>query len=646
MNDQGEGSPKVEFNQLGFVKGYVCPSCGGQLKLDHTDDVGTKWFKCKKCGQQTCKPKSAERRKLEADLKKTETVLPSSPKMSQADMLVKLALNNAEQVFHDKRHVPYIRLRGSKALRTLRLRSREVKTLLAGLLWKAEEKAPNQEALGSAINVLEAQCQEGPTYKLYNRVAPGEDGSIWIDMVDDKWRAIHVTKEGWEIIDDPPILFRRYTHQKSMPTPIRGGDVKKVLEFANIKNKGDKLQGDALLYVVTIITDLIPEIPHVILVFFGPQGSGKTWTLNVIQYLVDPSELDLLNLPRRPRELVQHLEHHWASFYDNVGRVPTWASNIFCRAVTGAGVSKRALYTDDDDIIYSFHRCIGLTDINIAAERGDALQRSVLLGLQAIPKKQRKTEKQLKKELEKAYPRILGAMLDVLVKAINKYPTVKLDSLHRMADYTVWGCAVTEALGIDKQVFLDAYEENIHQQNLEMVRASPISDALIKLMEEYPKGWKGTASQLFAELEEKAKQLKISTRQKAWPKKPHILSRRLNELAPSLPAVGYQINRGYKGKTLLILINSYGSCGSAGDTVPTVASAGISTSKTVHLTLENVKTWCMTNRDERSEINLLDLAAFIKKELKENPQQVTKLAFQGKKPILMPSPNPGKAVVI
>lgn len=476
---------------------------------------------------------------------------------SQADSLVKLALANAKVLFHDDRGVPYIQLHKSDVSITCRLRSREIKSWLAGLLWKTYEKAPNQEALGSAINVLDAQCQEGPLHKLYNRIAPGQNGSIWIDMADEKCRAIHITREGWQIVDNPPILFRRYSHQKPIPEPVKGGDVHQILQFANIKDEGDKL-----LYTATAITYLVPGIPHVILILFGPQGSGKTWALRVLRALVDPSQLDLLNLPRRPRELVQNMDHNWCSFYDNVGRVPEWCSNVFCRAVTGMGVSKRALYTDDDDVIYNFHRCIGLTDINIAAERGDMLQRALLLGLHAIPKKQRKTEKEMKIAFEKAHPRILGAMLDVLVKAIQMYPSLKLEGLHRMADYVVWGCAITEALGIDKKEFLEAYEQNVIQQNLEMVRASPISDALIKLMEENPLGWEGTASQLYAALEEKAKELKISTRQKAWPKKPHILSRRLNELAPSLPAVGYEINRGYKGKTRLILISAVGSDGS------------------------------------------------------------------------------------
>lgn len=57
--------PKIEYDQFGFVKDYVCPSCGAKLRLDHEDDIGTKFFKCEKCGEQTAKPKSEARRRLE-----------------------------------------------------------------------------------------------------------------------------------------------------------------------------------------------------------------------------------------------------------------------------------------------------------------------------------------------------------------------------------------------------------------------------------------------------------------------------------------------------------------------------------------------------------------------------------------------------
>jgi len=61
-------------------------------------------------------------------------------------------------------------------------------------------------------------------------------------------------------------------------------------------------------------------------------------------------------------------------------------------------------------------------------------------------------------------------------------------------------------------------------------------------------------------------------------------------------------------------------------------------------TMFRVKSWGQTHRNERGEISLLDLADFAKKELKQNPQRVIKLAFD--QAILMPSSKPGKAVVV
>jgi len=59
----------------------------------------------------------------------------------------------------------------------------------------------------------------------------------------------------------------------------------------------------------------------------------------------------------------------------------------------------------------------------------------------------------------------------------------------------------------------------------------------------------------------------------------------------------------------------------------------------------SIKGWCNSNRNERSEINLLDLTDFIKSELKlDDPRHAIDEAF--KQSILMRSPNLGKAVVV
>lgn len=58
----------------------------------------------------------------------------------------------------------------------------------------------------------------------------------------------------------------------------------------------------------------------------------------------------------------------------------------------------------------------------------------------------------------------------------------------------------------------------------------------------------------------------------------------------------------------------------------------------------SVKSFCLANRNERSEVSLLDLAKFIQNELKMESQPVIKAAFD--QAILMSSSKPGKAVVV
>ena len=89
------------------------------------------------------------------------------------------------------------------------------------------------------------------------------------------------------------------------------------------------------------------------------------------------------------------LSHHWVAYFDNLSEVPAWLSDILCCAVTGAGFSKRELYSDDDDVTYAFRRCLGLNGINVVATRSDLLDRSILLRLGRIPRERRRGEKEL-----------------------------------------------------------------------------------------------------------------------------------------------------------------------------------------------------------------------------------------------------------
>jgi predicted RNA-binding Zn-ribbon protein involved in translation (DUF1610 family) len=65
MQPETANTPEVtiEYDKLGFVKGYGCPQCGSKVKFSHKDDAGTKFYKCEKCGETSAKLKVAEKLK-------------------------------------------------------------------------------------------------------------------------------------------------------------------------------------------------------------------------------------------------------------------------------------------------------------------------------------------------------------------------------------------------------------------------------------------------------------------------------------------------------------------------------------------------------------------------------------------------------
>ena len=514
------------------------------------------------------------------DFSKRRGAITSDDKQeSQADRLVKLCLQQPDlELFHDQTKSSYMRVRNGPALVTMPIKSRTFREWISNLMWINEEKVPGTEGVMGASRVLKGMARfQGDEHRLYNRVAPAPDG-VWLDMCDPDWRAIHVTADGWRIVDEPPILFKRYSHQKPLPEPKTPGDPFLFLEFVNIPIEDETTR---LVVLVAAISYLIPDIPHIILVLYGIQGSGKTLLFKLLRDLIDPSAIGVLTVPRDERERVQQLAHHWCAFYDNINRFPDWISDTMCRAATGGGFSKRELYTDDDDIIYNFRRCVGLNGINIAAQRGDLLDRSLLVGLKNIPEEKRETEEDLLARFQDARPYILGGFLDALVKAIQVYPSVNSQRLFRMADFTRWGCAIAMALKYTESEFLEAYGQKVRDQIKEAAHASAVATVLLDYMEGLPK-WKGTPSALYGFLNAHAKTMGVSTRQKEWPKAPHSLSRKLNELAPSLKALGWEVTRLREGEegTRIILINSVNSVSSVSKPPKTDASDGSDTIST------------------------------------------------------------------
>lgn len=458
-------------------------------------------------------------------------------KKSQADRLTEYALDQDVELFTDQTDEPYIKWRSSDHHKVYRISSRKVKTWLSGLMLEKEGKSVGDKTINSVQNTLEAMANKGDRKKLYNRVAPDGEGGIYIDLTNEKWQTIHITKNAVKIIDDPPTLFTRYSHQAPQIYPEKEGSLDDLFNWINIKNREDQL-----LLKIYLITSLIPDIPHPILIFLGPQGCGKSLAMEMIRTLIDPSTVPKLSFNYKHDETALQMYHHYAPYYDNISNIPQWLSDILCRASTGDGFTKRRLYTDEDTVIFQFQRCVGLNGITAYPQKGDLMSRSLVEELKNISKEERKTETEIMKEFKKALPKLFGSILYTLQKTLETYP-VKLEALPRMADFAIWGETAARILGYEENEFIKAYMEKIGQQYMTVLKDLPHGRAALLLMTKQ-NIWQGTAAKLFKQLKEIAatNNINIEGKNNPFPHSAAWTTRRLKEITPMLEEVGIKVN--------------------------------------------------------------------------------------------------------
>ena len=438
-------------------------------------------------------------------------------KKSQSEKLIRIAKNY--KLFHDDTKEAYSYINNV----AVKIRGGMFKQLLARELWVSENKSPNSDALNQALNVIEAMAvYDGECIKLSNRVAE-HNGCFYYDLADG--RAVRITKDGWDVIDNFPILFKRYSHQQRQVEPKRGGDTQRLFRFINVSEELHRL-----LSLVSAISCLVPNIPHPIIHPYGDQGAGKTTFFTFFKLLIDPSKMSVIITPRNMEETVQVLEHHYLCMFDNLSAFPTGYPIYSLRHVPAGGFSKRKLYTDDESVIYQIQRCIGLNGINLLISRADLMDRTILLHLERIEPSKRKEWRVLMQEFEEERPYLLGCFFDALSKAMGIYPSVRLDNLPRMADFMRWGVAIAKSLGYEADNFIQAYQANIESQNAEVINSNTLAQAVLTFMQD-KESWNGTVKQAFEEL---GKLVVVTKDDNTFPKRPNKLRNHLNRVKANL----------------------------------------------------------------------------------------------------------------
>lgn len=462
------------------------------------------------------------------------------------------------ELFHDQFQEVFAVIEQDGVKKNLHIRGREFKKFLLKRLQSLLGEIPNKEVLSNYRDACEALAQEAQK-ELFVRVAV-YDGAIWLDLCNNAWQAVRITPEGWSVEDHPPILFRRYAHMLPLEVAADGTeeDLDAYIELLNLSDDDNKL-----LAKVWISCALVPGIPHPILSAIGPQGSCKTTALKALRKLVDNSRTLALSLPREGNELIQQLAHHYLPVFDNVHELEQWQSDALCRAVTGEGFSKRMLYSDDDDYIYSYRRVVAVNGISTPGTAPDYLDRNLILEFQRVPKTRRRKLQEIEDKLDALAPQARAFLFKKVSEAMklerqenNGLPQTNLP---RMADFAYFGEAHSRAMGYAASKFFKAYEEN----QAELIKVAVDNSLLGDLVREFAESkaldasgnngsepqqtledgilFKGSPTEFYNALTAFAETKQINVKTKEFPKAANSLTRSLGPLIVPLTELGFQL---------------------------------------------------------------------------------------------------------
>ena len=487
----------------------------------------------------------------DAQSKKEKVNTVNSLSTKTSDILLQLVTEHCELIWSSDSK-GYVSFDEEGCHQTWALNSRGFHNWITKVYYDKIGKPPNKEALNDVIRTIEAFCQFGKkdiprrVDDVHLRIAE-KDGNIYLDLCNDKWESVEITPAGWRILSESPVLFRRTPGMRSLPKPIKGGNISDLLHVLNI------WEDDLPLVAFWLVSTLRPGKPYPILMIVSEQGSGKSTASRMLRSFVDPHNSDLRPLPENERDLAIAANSSHLLAFDNLSNLKEKIADSLCRISTGGGFASRKLYTDEEESSFSFIRPIILNGIDDITNRPDLLDRCLLVNLKTIPEEKRMDEETLWKEYDRLQPSILGAILDGIVSALKFVQSVKLERKPRMADFAIWSTASEVGLGFSDGMFTTVYEQYRDSLIQNTISNDPIASAIHKLIQ-LRNEWSGTATKLMNDLKTLPRDNSGDNNNSHLPKTANALVRDLKRKATFLRESGIDIeyNRTNKARTVII----------------------------------------------------------------------------------------------
>jgi hypothetical protein len=455
---------------------------------------------------------------------------------TQADLLISMA-REAADLFSTPDGTAHAMITVDGVRQTWPLKSKQFKLWLIYSYLRQTGRAPNSDSICQAALTLNAIAMfEGEKRDVYLRRAE-HDGKIYLDLCDDRWRAIEIDAGGWRVVDNPPVSFVRRPGMLPLPEPVRGGSIDDLRPLLNMQG-----EDDFRLTVAWLLASLRPTGPYPLMAVVGEQGTAKTSTAKLLRSLIDPNTAGVRRPPKEERDLWISASNSALLAFDNVSVISEWLSDGLCVVATGGSYTTREMRSDGEEAMFTVSAPVLITSIGEVIARSDLADRAVLVTLARIPETTRMADQEFKAAVELARPRVLGALCDGLSRGLVELPHVRLTRLPRMADFVQWtrACEVQFWEGGSIQ---EAFRINSDEAVDGVIEGDMIAVALLTWFDARQREpWRGTTGDLLANINTHAPE--GAWREKGWPRNPQALRSRLTMAAPSLFKRSIAVERG------------------------------------------------------------------------------------------------------
>lgn len=436
--------------------------------------------------------------------------------------------------FHDSDYKPYVTIKKKQHLEHYDLYAKEFRLFISRLAYAEFNINLPKNSLDTILESLAGMAiHDGKEHNVYTRIAE-VDGSIYIDLANNKWDCLKITKTGWKVINSDVVKFIRTKSMTPLPYPAEKGDIDLLWNYVNITKEDDQL-----LLLAWIIEAFRPSTPYPVILLMGQQGCAKSSSQNIIRKLIDPNASNLRSMPKSTDDLYVTASNTHMVSLNNLSHLSSNMQDAICCISTGGGHAKRQLYTDSDETVFDIKRPVILNGISQVLTQQDLIDRSLILTLK--PLKTFIEETELREKLTVDYPIIFRGLIDLAVETFKNLDSITMKNPPRMADFARLGAAMFKALkpASKKNNFEMLYAEKQKTAVIEALDASTVATAVRHYLTEHPNGFlKMIPNEIYKKLKTHCHDHDLK---KIEVKSAKGLADRLRRDLPGLQAVGLEI---------------------------------------------------------------------------------------------------------